>query len=111
MIITLANGLDDFDNAVSIHMAGWRIKNRYVNICIYVDSLRLLAAIPPTTIVAQLVVRWAAVLHFLGSGFKSRYGEFFVYFVSFFLCFVIKFVFHFATFSLIQKKHQGDVAP
>jgi len=40
-------------NAVSTHTAGWRTKNRYVNICIYVDSLRLLAATPPTGVVVN----------------------------------------------------------
>jgi len=37
-------------NAVSVRTAGWCTKNRYVNICIYVDSLRLLAATSPTAI-------------------------------------------------------------
>jgi len=61
-----------FKNAVSIHTAGWRTKTRYVNTCIYVDSLRLLAATPPAGVVAQLVVRWVAVLRFQGSRFESQ---------------------------------------
>jgi len=39
--------------AVAIHTAGRRTKNRYVNICIYVGSLRLLAATLPTAVVAN----------------------------------------------------------
>jgi len=53
-------------NDVSIHTAGWCTKNRYVNICIYVDSLWLFAASSPTGVVAQLGVRWIALLRFLG---------------------------------------------
>jgi len=88
----------NFHFAVAIHTAGWRTKNRYVNICIYVDSLQLLAATSPTAVVG----RWQrAGLQCCGSGFESRYGEFFLFYIVF--CFVIKFVFHFATFSLIQK--------
>jgi len=67
-----------------------------------VDSLWLLAATPLTGVVAQLGACWFALLRFLGSGLESRYSDFFQ-FISF-LCFVIKFVFHFATFSLFQKK-------
>jgi len=52
---------------VSIHTAGLCTKNRYINICIYVDSLRLFAASSPTGVVAQLVARWIALLRFLGS--------------------------------------------
>jgi len=37
----------------AVHTAGWRTKNRCVNICIYVNSLRLLAATSPTAVVAH----------------------------------------------------------
>jgi len=67
----------------SIHTAGWCTKNRYVDIFIHVDSLRLLAATPPTGIVAQLVVRWVALLRFWGLGLNSGMVNFF-YFISFF---------------------------
>jgi len=93
--------------AVSIHTAGWHTKNRYVNICIYVDSLRLLAAIPPTAVVVQLGARWAAVLRFLRSGFESRYGDF-LYFTSFFV-FCNQFSVSFRNIFTYSDKHQGDV--
>jgi len=48
-------------------MAGSRTKNRYVNICIYVNSLRLLAATSQTGVVAWLGAHWVALLRFLGS--------------------------------------------
>ena len=48
---------------MSTHTAGWRTKNGYVN----VNSLWLLAATQPTGVAAQLVMRWVAMLRFLGS--------------------------------------------
>jgi len=67
----------------------------------YVDSLRVFAANSPTGVVAQLGARWIALLHFLGSN-RIPAGEFFSI-LYLFLSFVLKFVFHFETFSFIQK--------
>ena len=82
---------------VSIHKAGGHTKNRYVNICIciYVDSLRLLAATPLTGVVAQLVACWVA-LPCCGLGSNPGRWIFFLFFIVFF------------TYS---KKHQGDIVP
>ena len=83
---------------MTIHTASWCTENRYVNICIYVDSLRLFSASSPTGVVAQLRARWIACCVFWD---RITAVEFFVNFI--FFVFVLEFVFYFATFLLIQK--------
>ena len=87
-------------NVVSIHTASWCTKNRYVNICIYVDSLWLFAASSPTGVVAQLGVRWIALLRFLG----LNPGEWIFFYFRSFLCFVLNLCFISQYFHLFRKK-------
>ena len=52
---------------VAIHTAGSRYKNRYVNICKYVDSLQQFAISSPTSVVAHFLGLNPAALSFFST--------------------------------------------
>jgi len=73
----------------SIPMDGRHTKTKYVNICKYVDSLKLYAVCSRTIIVAQMGARWIAVLYFL----SINSGRVFFFYFKTFVFFVINSLF------------------